>query len=181
MLTLDGHKLHLFQFCRRKYQLESTFRYLPWSPHTLLTATLRQAILSLSNSAPLQQTISLAVNQFTANCKTPGLDVPQGIDTYSLAMNYVFCIRAILTYLNTTKLEPLTVKPPVQISDDLTWAFLSVESNSGLLHRFEFPDYINDNTRAKSGHSWQLCGVSSGRFNIGVDRGLIYRRKMAIG
>jgi hypothetical protein len=160
LIQLNGYAIHSFQVCRRKYLLESKFKYLPWRPHTLLTACLRQAIVSLSNSSPITQVITSAINQFTANCKTPGLDLPYGTDTYSLAMDFCSCIRTILTYLSTTKLVPLSVKAPIPIPSRLnsSWSFLSVEDSQRTLHRYVFPDYINDATRLKEGHSWELFG-----------------------
>lgn len=155
-MELNGHALSLFQLCRRKFKLESTYRFLPWSPHTLLSAVLRQAILSLSHSTPLQPTITAAINSFTANCKTPGINVPQGTDTYALAMDYCATIRTILTYLSTTSLPPLHSRTPLQLTPMLTWSFLSLEDANSTLHRFSFPPFINDDSRTKEGHSWEL-------------------------
>ncbi len=157
-MILTGHPLSLFQLCRRKFVLESNWRKLRWYPSTLFSACVRQAILSLSQGAQLSQTITSAINQFTSNCKYPGLDLAYGTDTYTLAMDYCACIRTILTYLSSTSIPKLKHKSPISIHPDLTWSFLNLEDESNSLHRYSFPDFIHDNSKTKEGHSWELFG-----------------------
>ena len=72
-------------------------------------------------------------------------------------MDYCSILRTLLTYLNTTVLHHLRAKPP-HLSPNFTWEFLSVEDSSHITHRYILPDFINESSRAKEGHSWELFG-----------------------
>ena len=157
-MILNGHLLRTWQTCQRRYQLESNYRYLRWNPNVLLNAVLRKAIAELSSGADSVSAATRAVNTFVISAKDPGFALPDGIDTYTLAMDYVATIRTIVEYLTRITLLPLTLPSSSVIRPGLDWNFLASRDETGVLHRWKFVDYINEDTVIKEVHSWEVFG-----------------------
>ena len=159
-MQLDGHLLHRWQSGRRRYAIERHYRLRRFHPKVLFSLCMSRAIYALSNSAPLDSTTITAVNRFIANARTPGLDVPRGTNTYTLAMDYCAVIRTVLDYLHRTTLLSLHEKSATVIdpASNLSWRFLAYEDDSGQLHRWSFVDYIDIDEITRQGHSWEVVG-----------------------
>lgn len=157
-MIFTGYLLHLWQTCRRKFLLESIYRRLKWHPQVLFSACLRKAVFDLSSGKDKHQASTSAVNYFISNVKHPGLDGIEGLDTYTLAMDFVATIRTIIEHLSRITLLTLRTKPNVQLSPGLDWSFLSSEDESGVLHRWKFVDYITEDNLVRELHSWELFG-----------------------
>jgi hypothetical protein len=155
-MLINGHSISLWQKCKRRYQLEHQYRYLLWHPNTLFSATMRNAIMALSSGVEKQLVTMNAVNTFLQNVKQPGLLRVEGVNTYKLAMDYAAMIKTQIEYLSWVTL--LTLKKPAKFaySADFSWMFLSQADDSGVLHRWRFVDYINDDTITTETHSYEL-------------------------
>ena len=157
-MILNGHLLHSYQTCARRHALESLYRYLPHHPNTLLSTVLRRAIYDLSQGRELHPTTTTAVHTFVSNSKHPGLDLPPGLQPYTLAMDCCACIRTILEHFHRTPLPRLCLRPNTPVSDDLEWSYLSFSDQSGSLHRYKFVDSISDPSVLTELHSWEVFG-----------------------
>jgi hypothetical protein len=161
-VTLTGHLLRIWQSCKRRYFLEAQYRYLPYHPTNLFSACMRKAIFELSSGIPVEQVIQSASNQFISNVKYPGLDLPQGLNTYTIAMDLRATMATILQYLSGLTLLSLHHKAGVQVTqagiEGLTWEFLAGEDESGVLHRWKFTDSLSDDDVLKELHSWEVFG-----------------------
>ena len=157
-MTLNGHKLALWQRARRRYAIENAYRYRRWHPQSLFSFVMRHAIFQLSNGGDLELISNSAVNQFLGAVKQPGLDVPQGTNTYTLAMDFASCIRTILEYLSRLTLLTLCERETISITDNLNWSMLAHEDESGVLHRWKFVDYISQDEIVRELHSWEVIG-----------------------
>lgn len=157
-MELNGNLLSSWQRGRRLYAIQRQFRYRRWHPTNLLSTALRRAVISLSNGEPIDTVSNTAVNYFLANVKQPGMDVPTGTNTYTLAMDFTATIRNVLEYLSRLTLLTLQPRRAVQVMDGLTWSFLAYEDESGVLHRWKFVDYIDTDTIVKEMHSWPVIG-----------------------
>ncbi len=159
-MLLNGHLLSEFKTCSRRFFLQQQYRYLPYYPNTLFAACMRKAIFALSSGKDKHATTTSAINNFISNVKFPGLDLPSSVHPYTLAMDYSATIRNIIEYLSRLPLLTIRLIPniPVPGLEGVSWQFLSVEDESGLLHRWKFVDSINDNTILKELHSWEVFG-----------------------
>lgn len=119
---------------------------------------MRPAVFALSNGLSVSDVSTSAVNRFLSCVKQPGLDVAQGTNTYTLAMDFAATIRNVLEYLSRSTLLTLTQHPAVDLGEGLTWGFLSQRDESGVLHRWKFLDYITDDAVMKELHSWPVIG-----------------------
>lgn len=155
-MLINGYSLTQFQRCKRPYIIGKTHVVNKWRPQSLLSMCLRYAIFGLSNGGKLEQVSSIAVNSFLTAARNPGLDV-EGIDTYTLAMDYVAIIRNTLEYLSRLTLLTLKEIPPFKLSADISWQFLSTVDEAGVLHRWKFVDYIEDDVLPEL-HSWEVFG-----------------------
>jgi hypothetical protein len=93
---------------------------------------------------------------FLSSAKDPGLDI-YGINVYTLAMDYTAIIRNILEHLSRVPLLKLYEIKPVQLSGGVSWRFLSHQDESGVLHRWDFVDFIPEDPTADL-HSWEVFG-----------------------
>lgn len=157
MLTLNAHVLTQFQKCKRIYGISLTHRLTKWHPKALLSACLRRAIFGLSSGLPVNTVSDIAVQYFLSASKEPGLDLPVGLDTYTLAMDYCAIIRNVLEHLSRVTLLKLFDTPPVKLSEDVQWSFLSHADESGVRHIWIFPDYIPKDVTEEI-HGWDVFG-----------------------
>lgn len=157
-MILNGHLLRIWQTCTRRYRLESKYRYLLMLPNILFSAVMRRAVVELSSGTDPHHVTTRAINTFITQVKQPGIDVPEGIDTYVLAMDYVAAIRTIIEYLTRITLLPLQLSTPTPIRPGLDWNLLATRDETGVLHRWKFVDYINDDAVIKEAHSWEVFG-----------------------
>lgn len=155
-MVINGYTLSQFQRCKRPHTISQTHRLNKWRPQSLLSACLRQGIYLLSNGNGIDKASATAVNNFLSEAKSPGLDVG-GIDTYTLAMDYCAIMRNVLEYLTRITLVCLRELPDASLSADVKWQFLSHMDDSGVLHRWKFVDYIEDDPLAEL-HSWEVFG-----------------------
>lgn len=164
MIQLDGHKLSTWQRGRRRYAIESQYRFLPWHPITLFSTVMRRAIFHLSSGLDRHRATTDAINTFMACAKQPGLDVRYGDDTYTLAMDLCATMRVILAYLERITLtvlyeiEPITLVHPNIPDTDVRWSFLAHADESGVLHRWVFVDHIDADVVLKELHKWETIG-----------------------
>lgn len=164
MIQLNGHKLSTWQRGRRLYAIEENYQYLPWHPKALFSAVMRRAIFAQSAGVDRKQVASDAVSQFMSRAKQPGLDVPYGTNTYTLAMDWCAMIRTVLAYLERITLVVLHEIDPVLLSHsdvpdvDVRWSFLAHADESGMLHRWVFVDTIDEDTVLKELHKWEVIG-----------------------
>ncbi len=152
---MNCHELILWQTCKRRYKLESTYTYTKHRPNQLLSTVLSRAILDLSNKTDydIHRISTTAVNTFLSAARSPGIIVPSGIDTYSLTMDYIATIRNIIEYLNRTPLLNLST-PNISPS----WSLSSFRDESGLLHLWKFVDSISTDSIIRESHSWAVYG-----------------------
>jgi len=158
-MILDGNKIAQWQRGRRRYAIETRWRYRRWYPQSLFSHIMRGAIVDLSNGTDIATCSNTAVNRFLAYVKQPGLDTADGINTYTLAMDYCATMRTVLEYLSRLTLLTLRSMGTTAITEDLAWSFLSYADESGVLHRWKFIDYPpNADDIMKELHSWQVIG-----------------------
>lgn len=157
MITLNGYTLDQFQRCKRLYRIGLTHISEKWYPQSLLGACLRHAIFHLSAGKLLEYVSDTAVQFFLSAARNPGLDTPHGIDVYALSMDYTSIIRNVLEHLSRTTLYTLHEIKPKRISDDVYWEFLSRADDMGVLHRWQFVDYIPEDVLPEL-HSWEVFG-----------------------
>lgn len=157
-MVLNGNLLSSWQRGRRRFAIEGQYQYRRWYAPNLFSSVMRPAVFALSNGVSVGEVTSAAVNRFLSCVKHPGLDVQQGTNTYTLAMDFAATIRTVLEFLSRNTLLTLTPHPVVDMGGDLTWSLLSHKDESGMLHRWVFTDYINDDAIMKELHSWQVMG-----------------------
>lgn len=161
---LNAYALHRWQTCRRRYAIELKYRYRRWKPTHLLASVTRRALFELSRGIVSVESISRdAVTRFIACAKHPGLECPSGTDTYKLAMDLCATIRTIIEYMSRATLLTLhdraAVLFPSTVLDapfDITWDYLAHFDESGILHRWEFVDYISRDDIITRLHSWEV-------------------------
>lgn len=152
----NGYTLSLFQGCKRPEAISKTHRLAQWRPQSLLGACLRAGIFDLSNGGDLDKVQRTAVQDFLNSAKNPGLDI-RGIDTYTYAQDYCAIIRNVLEYLSRQTLLSLQDMPPMKLTSDVSWQFLSHKDESGTLHRWQFVDYLDEDLTPEL-HSWEVFG-----------------------
>lgn len=133
---LNSHLLTTWQQGRRKYLIERSYRFIRWHPRSLFNACLREALMKLSNGAELSVVQQGAVTRYLTIAKSPGLDVPGGLNTYTIAMDYCGMMRNILEYVSGLTLLTVEVPTPVKLQCGAMWDFLSWRDESGVLHRW---------------------------------------------
>jgi len=153
---LNGYMLGQWQRCKRPQLISKTHTLTKWRPQSLLSACLRHAIFNLSNGQALDKVAVTACNNFLSAAKNPGLDV-YGIDTYTLSMDYLAIIRNVLEYLSRITLLTLREIPNQSLALNVWWQFLSHMDESGVLHRWKFVDYIDEDVLPEL-HSWEVFG-----------------------
>lgn len=72
-------------------------------------------------------------------------------------MDLCAVIRNVLEYLSRLTLLTLKEVKPVQLSDDVEWSFLSHKDESGVLHRWQFVDYLPRDIMEEL-HGWEVFG-----------------------
>ena len=157
-MLITGHVITSWQRCKRRFILESNYRYMLWHPNVLFSSVIRKAILSLSSGADKYLITPQAVNTFMSGARQPGFMGMEGINTYILASDYVACIKNIIEYLSRIALLPLTDPKPIPLSTAAQWKPLCHMDESGTLHRWQFVDYISSSTITTILHSWELFG-----------------------
>lgn len=157
-LRLSGHLLSLWQRGRRRFAIETAFRYRRWHPQSLFTACMRRAIIQLSNNIPVESAATSACTYLLAQAKSPGMETASGTNTYTLALDFCATIRTLLEYISRTSVLTLTSPKDVVLPNGALWSFLSHADESGALHRFVFTDYLSDDEVYKQMHSWEVIG-----------------------
>ncbi len=155
-MLINGYTIHSWQRCKRRYKLEQTYRYKKWAPSVLFSAVMRSAIIALSTGVEKQLVTINTVNNFLKQVREPGLIQAEGIDVYKLAMDYTAMIRTQIEYFSRMSLLTLSKPKQVLISSNVSWSFLSQADESGVLHRWRFVDFINDNSITTDLHSYEL-------------------------
>jgi hypothetical protein len=157
MLTLNAYLLDKWQGCKRDYRIGLTHRFNKWTIHGLLSACLRKSILAMCDGQDAETVADLTVQYFLACARNPGLELPHGLNNYTLVMDYCSIIRNVLEYMSRCPLLQLKPLKPVQLSPDVQWEFLSLADQSGVLHRWDFIDYIPDDPLGIL-HGWDVFG-----------------------
>ncbi len=161
MKSIHGHLITTWQKCKRRYKLESIYRYQKWFANTLLSAVLRKAIYQLSDpntQLTTQQISTQAVSLFTQQCRQPGLLQTEGINVYDLAMDYVAMIKTIIEYFSRISLPITHSISPTKLDSNYQWSYLSQIDESNTLHRYRFIDFINESSITSEAHSWEVAG-----------------------
>src|SRR5271165_259581 len=135
MLTLDAHSMTVWQSCRRRYELESTYRPILWRPKPLFDALLRRAVFALSNGADLAETAADACEQFLSTAANPGLDLTPGANPYTIARSWSGMLGVVLRVLAAGTLYKVAESPAVMLSSVLAWQPRAWADDSGMLHR----------------------------------------------
>lgn len=156
MVTVNGYNISLFQRCKRPYVISQTHTFNKWYPPTLLGMCLRHAIFEMSSGVAVEQATQSAINYFIAQVRSPGLDIT-GVNTYEYAMDYCSIIRNLLEYLSRVPLLKLHHVKPLQLSNNVQWSFLSHTDETGVLHRWDFVDYVPEDVVPEL-HSWEVFG-----------------------
>lgn len=146
-----------WQRCKRLTRIGLTHRIARWRPSSLAGACLRHAIYNISRGTDAQEATDKAVMFFMSAGRDPGLDVPSGIDVYTLAMDYVAIIRNVVEALSRGTILRMHDIPSVMITKDISWKFMAHRDDAGVLHRWDFVDYIPQDPMEDL-HSWEVFG-----------------------
>lgn len=159
-MILTARSLISLQSCPRRFLLESDYDVLRWRPKPLLDASLRRAILGISNGKPsVADAAKDAVADFLQSAANPGLDLPRGTDPYKVAMDYSAMIETILRSVTRWNLPPLAELPPVMFNSSAGWqpaAF--TDPVAGELHRIVTVDRWDEAAAARELHGWACFG-----------------------
>lgn len=154
---LNGHMIQQWQRGRRLFAIEHKYRYLKWHPTALFSAMMRRAVYQLSNGGDVVKVTSAAIADFLAAAKYPGMDTIAGTDTYKLAMDLCATMRSVLEYISRLTLLTLHHHAPV-MTPEYRWGFLSYPDDSGVLHKWQFVDRIDQDALYRVMHSWAVMG-----------------------
>lgn len=159
MIVIDASQLSRYQLCRRRWLLESQWRFLKWHPKSLFDSCLREAVFRLSSASALEQTISDAQARYLSESANPGLDLLPGADPYQIAGDWCAALSTILTSISRCTLLSLTRIPTTTLgSDYASWLPLSFADESGTLHRWLTVDSWDADAQARAVHSWLTVG-----------------------
>lgn len=150
---MNAHLLTLWQTCKRRYRLERDYEYKRLYPNILMNALLRKAVFELSSGMDKHLVTTRAVNTFLTTARDPGLELPDGVDTYIIAMDYVATLRTVIEYLSRLTLLSLNT-----ITTQHKWSCSCFRDESGVLHRWKFVDYLTNENLIREAHSWHVIG-----------------------
>ncbi len=158
---IDGHSVTQWQSCRRRWLLEQSWSVIRWRPKSLLDACLRRGIHALSQpgDASPASIVQTARTEFLSQAANPGLDLPPGGDSWTIANDLCGMISTILTAIS--RLTLLELRPqlsPVPVSSGISWQPLSWQDESGMLHRWITVDAWDDAELVRHLHSWTVIG-----------------------
>jgi hypothetical protein len=152
--TLSAHSLADWQTCKRLYLFNQNYRLAKWRPHRLFNACLRTGIWELSAGSGAEQAVANSQSRFMETATKPGLEVPQGTNTYLASKDWCAMLGSILTAVG--RLTLLTIKDPLpkELLGGFTWEPTAWQDDSGQLHRWITVDYWNEDALYREMHGW---------------------------
>ena len=157
VLILNALILSHYQACLRRHALEQLWNVIKIRPHSLFDSCLREGALRLSTGEPAEKVRSEMSTKFVSRATQPGLDLPEGSDSYTIAMDWAGMLSVILTAIaETTQLTLLRLAE--KAFDDFEWQPFAFADESGVLHRWLTVDAWDQAEISRQLHSWYTAG-----------------------
>ncbi len=158
-MILSAHSLTLAQRCPRRWKIEQFQPLWKWPHKALFDATLRRAIVDLSQPGADKGKVTLqAQTSFREVAKNPGLENVE--DPWTVAQDYCACLATILEWISREKLPELEiVGEPYLVGPEVYWRVSEPrDRKSGVLHRWVTMSRFTEDGLSRELHSWAIAG-----------------------
>jgi hypothetical protein len=159
-MIISPSSLTSLQSCPRRFLLESDYSPIRIRPKALFDKVLRTALLALSNGAIAKDAAADARATFLEAAANPGMDLPRGLDSYKIALDWCAMLDTIVRAAAGWGMPALSPSPVVHWSSttERGWQPESFTSPDGTLHRIVTVDSWSDADLSRELHSWGVFG-----------------------